>query len=35
MGNSSPNPSISYRTKDGLQINYVFWDMKGKERFPQ
>jgi len=30
MGNLSTNHSISYRTKDGLQINYVFWDMKGK-----
>ena len=35
MGNHSSNHSISYRTKDGLQISYVFWDMKGKERFPQ
>jgi hypothetical protein len=25
---------IKYRTKDGALISYIFYDLKGKNRFP-
>lgn len=34
MGNSNTNNSIHYTTKDGYNISYLYWDLKGKNRFP-
>lgn len=25
---------IKYKTKDGIPISYIFYDLKGKNRFP-
>lgn len=34
MGNSNTS-TIEYSTKDGIDISYLFWDLKGKNRFPE
>lgn len=30
----SGTTKFQYRTKNGLPIQYIFWDLKGKTRFP-
>lgn len=34
MGNIN-NTHIEYWTKSGHKISYLFWDLKGKNRFPE
>jgi hypothetical protein len=35
MGNQVPGTKeIKYKTKDGIPISYIFYDLKGKNRFP-
>lgn len=35
MGNNTPGHThISYQTIDKIPIDYIFFDLKGKNRFP-
>ena len=34
MGNISGTTQISYKTKTDIPINYIFYDLKGKSRYP-
>ena len=34
MGQVAGTREIKYKTKDGIPISYIFWDLKGKNRFP-
>lgn len=31
---ASGSKQIKYKTKDGIPISYIFYDLKGKNRFP-
>jgi hypothetical protein len=36
MGNNVPGSTkIAYTTKEGVQIDYLYYDLKGKNRFPK
>jgi hypothetical protein len=35
MGSNIPgSKEIEYRTKNGITISYIFYDLKGKGRYP-
>lgn len=35
MGNQAAGTKeIAYKTKNGVPISYIFYDLKGKNRFP-
>ena len=35
MGQNAPGSTqIQYKTKDGIPIKYIFYDLKGKTRYP-
>lgn len=35
MGNNQNNTVIEYWTKTGIKVSYLFWDLKGKNRFSE